>query len=129
MDREPESGSGAGTACPGNDHSDEGAGSKWTTDGRARAPGENRAVERRQPRDGAEALSTGRVAPGHGIRVWAVSQKAVTRATQASRSSGWQDSTTWWTYRVGIETQPAGAPSPESPSSRVSVPPLTITSS
>ena len=28
---------------------------------------------------------------------WAVSQKAVTRRTEASRSSGWQASTTWWT--------------------------------
>lgn len=32
-----------------------------------------------------------------GTRASAVSQKAVTRATHASRSSGWHDSTTWCT--------------------------------
>ena len=44
------------------------------------------------------STGSGRLArPITEIRVWAVSQKAVTRATQARRSSGWQDSTTWWT--------------------------------
>ena len=52
-----------------------------------------------------------RLRPGS-TRAWAVSQKAMTRLTQASMSSGWQVSTTWWMYRVGIETHPAGAPSP-----------------
>lgn len=52
---------------------------------------------RRRIRPEDEAAARGGARARQSTSTWAVSQKATTSATQASRSSGWHASTTWWT--------------------------------